>query len=144
MHIAGNFEGCIFRELAYHMDSIFNPHIICVIYSFGSSLPSTIDPAVAISALRSRRTYLIRLFRHCLPSLSNSLLSESIIPREVCEQACNQTLGSTERVGSLLDSVESRVEVVPSDFTTFVHILESERYLESLAEGLVNAYSKLW
>ena len=105
-----------------------------------STLPPTIDPAVALHCFRSQRGVLLNLIRHCLPSLANSLLAENIIPQDLCERACNQCLGSGERGGAVLDCIEAAIQAVPSDFTAVVQILESERFLRSQAEKLVEIY----
>ena len=108
--------------------------------SVSTSLPSTIDSTKAVSAFRSQRTLLLNLIRHCLPSLANSLLAEFMIPQDICEKACNQNLGSTERGVALLDCIESQLEAKPSDFTKLVDILKSEPFLTERAEKLVEDY----
>ena len=40
----------------------------------------------------------------------------------------------------MLECVEARIKVRPSDFTRVVHILESDPFLEVLAEELVQNY----
>ena len=114
----------------------------CAIFSQFPSLPPTIDPTLATDALRTQRGRLLNLLRHCLLGIADSLFSERIIPREVHEKAGKQLLDSTERGVALLDCVESRIEIVPSDFTKVVHILEAEPFLESLAKDLIQSYCK--
>jgi hypothetical protein len=97
---------------------------------------------VATAAFREQRELLLKRIRHCLPSLANSLLSQWIIPQDLCETACNKTLTSTERGVALLDCIESSIEAVPSDFTKVVHILKADGYLESLADALIKSYCK--
>ena len=63
-----------------------------------------------------------------------------MIPQGICEKACNQSLSSNERGVALLDCIESRVEVKPSDFVTFVNILESEPFLAEQAGKLLERY----
>ena len=41
---------------------------------------------------------------------------------------------------ALLDCVEARSRAVPLDFVKFVRVLESDPYLESLANQLVHSY----
>ena len=65
-----------------------------------------------------------------------------MIPEGIKEKACNQRLDSNERGVALLDSVQSKFEGEPSDFSKFVAILESEPYLRSQAEQLVKNYCK--
>ena len=114
----------------------------CVIIkcSVSTSLPSTIDSTVAINAFSSQHNLLLNLIRHCLPSLASSLYAKSMIPEDIKEKACNQNLGSNERGVALLDSVQSKLEGEPSNFSKFVAILESEPYLRSQAEQLVKNY----
>ena len=119
---------------------IQGPLLHCSIGSLIYFSTSTIDPTVATNALRKQRSLLLKLIRHCLHSLANSLFADSIIPQDVCERACNQTLTSSERGVALLDCVESRIEAVPSDFTKVVHILEGEGFLRPGAEELVKSY----
>ena len=113
-------------------------------FSIPTSLPSTIDPALAITTFRSKRPLLLNLVRHCLSSLANSLLSESIISQDAYEKACNQSLGPTERTTALLDCVESRIEVIPASFSKVVHILERlDPFVEIAAKELVQSYCEL-
>ena len=83
---------------------------------------------------------MLNLMRHCLPSLSNSLWSKSLIPPDIHEKALNHIIGSGERCVALLDCIEARLAVEPSAYTTIVHILLSEPYLEVLAKELVQDY----
>ena len=103
-------------------------------------LPANIDPAAAVSSFRSQQEMILKLIRNCLPTLATSLYSQRIIPQDVKEKACNENRGSSERAGALLECVEARIEVQPSDFTMVVHILESDPFLEVLAEELVQNY----
>ena len=109
---------------------------------FFSSLPASIDPAVAIDALRSQRDKLQNLLQHCLLGVSQSLYSRSIIPNQVLDTVRNHhlKLNSTERCAYLLDCVESRIEVLPSDFTEVIRILVEDPFLQQLAEDLVQSY----
>ena len=72
--------------------------------------------------------------------MANSLYAEGIIPRKIKEKAFNQSLDSDERGVALLDCIESRFEVKPSDFITFVDILKTECFFEELADNLVQSY----
>ena len=108
--------------------------------SVSTSLPSTIDSTVAINAFRSQHKLLLNLIRHCLPSVTSSLFAEFMIPQEVYDKASNQCLDINERGVALLDCVQSKLEGVPSDFTKFIIILESNSYLKSQAENLVKSY----
>ncbi len=120
------------------------PHIIytlfAALYSRSASLPSTIDATLAVQAFTSQRCLLLNLIRHCLPSLANSLLAKCMIPRDIYKKACNETRGSSERGVTLLDCIEARIELVPSDFTKVLRILQEEPFLEELADGLIHSY----
>ena len=107
-------------------------------FSHFTSFPSTVDPAA--DALRMHRGVLLALFQHCLPHVTSSFHAEQIIPLHVYDKASNPSLGITERVLALLDSVESRMEAVPSDFTKVVHILEKEPFLEYARNEIVQSY----
>ena len=109
-------------------------------YIHSPSLPTTIDPIKAVGAFKKQRPSLNILIRHCLPSLTQALLSESLIPQDVCDKANNESLGITARSAAVLDCMESRIQAVPSDFTKIHHILESESFLESQAKELVSNY----
>ena len=65
-----------------------------------------------------------------------------MIPESIKEKACNQHLDSNDRSVALLDSVQSKLEGEPSDFSKFVVILESEPYFRSQAKQLVKSYSE--
>ena len=68
-----------------------------------------------------------------------------MIPEGIKEKACNQVFGSNERcVALLLDSIQTKLEVEPSNFIKFVAILESEPFLRSQAEQLVKNYCELF
>lgn len=98
---------------------------------------------MAIEALRIQRDVLCKMIRHCLPSISDKLYSKYMISGDVRERACNQSLGSDrERTGALLDCVEARIGIVPSDFVKFIEILKSDSYLQSLAESIIKSYSE--
>lgn len=112
----------------------------CAIFSSTSSLPSTIDPILALAALRARRDGLQNLLQHCLLEMANYLLADFLVPGQLYDKVVNDYLNPTERVLALLDCVESRIEVVPSDFIKFVRILEEVLPLEPLAKDLVQSY----
>ena len=107
-----------------------------------SSLPSTINPTVAVNAIRSQRDLLFKLTPHCLPSLADSLYSRFIISQDVLHNVCNQSLGISDRVRALLDCIEGRVDALPSDFTKVVCILEADPFLSHGADMLVKSYCK--
>ena len=86
---------------------------------------------------------LLKLIRHCLPEVASSLYAKSMIPEGVYERANNQSLGVNERGAALLDSVQSKIEEEPSNYTKFIFILESIAYLRSQAENLVTSYCEL-
>ena len=65
-----------------------------------------------------------------------------MIPEGIKEKACKDNLDSNERGVALLDSVQSKLEGKPSDYSKFVAILESEPYLRSQAEQLVKSYGE--
>ena len=72
--------------------------------------------------------------------MANSLFAEFMITEGIKEKACNQNLDISVRGIALLDSVQSRLEGEPSDLRKFVVILESNPYLKSQAEKLVQSY----
>ena len=109
-------------------------------YPRSDLLSASIDPAAAVSSFRSQRGLLLNLIRHSLSTLANSLYAQRIISHEVYEKACNENRGSSERGGALLECVEARIEMRPLDFTRVVCILESDPFLEVLAEKLVQSY----
>ena len=112
----------------------------CRMYINTCRFPSIIDQVVAVNCFRSQRGVLLNLIRHCLPSLANSLLAEGIIPVDVYDDVNNPMLNKSQRSGALLECVEARIEVIPSDLGKVVHILESEPFLKSLATKLVHTY----
>ena len=59
-------------------------------------------------------------------SLASSLYAKSMIPEGIKEKACKDNLDSNERGVDLLDSVQSKLEGEPSNFSKFVVILKSE------------------
>ncbi len=93
-----------------------------------------------MASFRSQREGLLKLIRHCLISLANSLYAKFLIPEDACENATDRSVGMSERSVGLLDCVEARIEVVPSDFIKIVQILESDLYLQSAARQLVHSY----
>ena len=72
--------------------------------------------------------------------MANSLFAEFMIPKSIQQKVCNEHKDVNERGVALLDCVESRLEVMPSDLTKVVDILESEPFLRSLADRLVDSY----
>ena len=106
-------------------------------------MPGNIDPAAAVSSFRSQRGLLLNLIRHSLSTLANSLYAQRIISHEVYEKACNENKGTSERCTTLLECVEDRIRVRPSYFNKVVNILESDPFLEDLAEELVQSYREL-
>ena len=109
-------------------------------YSIPPSLPSAIDPTLAVNSIRSQRDLLFKLTPHCLPSLAESLYSQFIISQDVLDNVCNQSLAIGDRVRALLNCIEGRVDAVHSDFTKVVHILQSDPFLSHGAEMLVKSY----
>jgi hypothetical protein len=103
---------------------------------------STLDRTVATAAFRKQRVLLLNLMQHSLLQISNSLLAESIISREVYKLAINEKKGCSERSVALLDYIDSRIEAVPSDFTKIVNILKAVPFLEPLADAMTKSYSK--
>ena len=95
-----------------------------------------------MASFRSQREGLLKLIRNCLPTLTNSLYAQFLIPQDTRDRAINDSIGLGERSVALLDCVEARSEVVPSDFTKIVRILESEPYLEAIARQLIHSYSE--
>ena len=106
------------------------------------TLPSTIDSTAAANSIRSQGPLLVNLVSHCLLSLANSLYAQFIITRDVHKKACNQSLEVDERARALLDSVEARVEAVPSDFGKFVQILSDDSFLNCTVEMLLKSYGE--
>ena len=111
-------------------------HVLC------SPLPPTIDPTVAVEAFKKQRVLLLNLIRHCLPSLTNSLHAEFMIPQDVYDKATNNVISENERGLVLLDCIEGKIVEDSSNLKKIVNILESERFLASQAEQLVKGYSK--
>jgi len=104
------------------------------------SSPPTTD---SVKAFRRQRGLLLSLLRHCsLPSLANSLLAGGLISRGVCELACNDNRGSSERGAALLDCIETSIEAVPSRLQKVVDILKKEPFLREVVSGLVHHYSE--
>ena len=108
---------------------------------FTSLDSSDVDPIMAINAMHG---LLLDHVRHCLPSFAASLFAQAIISEGVYESVCNKTLTDSDRGAALLlDSVKSRIEVVPSDFAKLVHILEKEPFLNPpLVNDLVKSCCK--
>ena len=104
-----------------------------------AQLPAVID---AVAAFRSQREGLLKLIKHCLPSLANALYAHFLIPEDARERATNESVGMSERSVALLDCVEARSEALPNDFVKIVQILESEPFLEGVAIKLVQSYCK--
>ncbi len=95
-----------------------------------------------MASFRSQREGVLKRIRHCLPSLANSLYAQFLITQDVLEKAINESVGFEKSV-ALLDCVEARIEAEPLDFIKVVQVLETERYLESLATQLVHSYREL-
>ena len=111
-------------------------------YLFFSSvqLPAVIDRRVAATTFKNQRAGLLKLIHRCLPSLAHSLYAQFLIPRDAHERAINKSIGVGEKGVALLDCIEARIEVVPSDFTKIVRVLESEPELQAIASQLVQSY----
>jgi hypothetical protein len=110
-----------------------------VFFSVCDSLPSTIDPTIATNTLQRQRLSLLDNIRYCLGTVANALFAEFIIPQDLCEEACNESKGSTERGRALLDCVASRIELSPSDFTK---VVRSILFLQPVAKALVKSYGE--
>lgn len=106
------------------------------------SLPQTIDKKVAAEAFRSHRGSLINLISYSLPLLTNSLVAEKLISRDVKEQACNENHVRSLRAGNLLDCVEKAIEAVPDNFAKVIHILRLEESLEEIINDVIKSYSE--
>ena len=65
-----------------------------------------------------------------------------MIPLEVYNKAFNQSIDVNERGVALLNSIQSKLGDEPSYFSKFVVIMESEPYLRSQAEKLVQSFSE--
>ena len=83
---------------------------------------------------------MLKLICHTLPSTTNSLYAESLIPQDIYEEINNHYIGKSERTATLLDCIEARIEIKPSDLAKIVRILGSDHFLDSLAKALVNSY----
>ena len=106
-----------------------------------SLLPVTIDPVKAVSAFKSQLGKLSTIIRNDLTNIAIKLYADSIIPQKTLDEATNRSLGKNDRTVALLNAIEAKIEVRPSDFTKLVNILDSEPYLSTLAEGLVHSYN---
>ena len=106
-------------------------------------LPVTIDPVKAVSAFKSQRGELSTTIIHndLITNIANKLFVKYIIPKKTFEEAINTSLSKTDRTVALLNAIEARIEVQPSDFTKFVDILDSESYFSTLIERLVHSYN---
>ncbi len=85
---------------------------------------------------------MLDLMRHCMPHLAESLRSKSIISKDAYDKARCLAINPGECVAHLLDCIEAKLKKTPSDFIEVVHVLESEQYLTTLADNLVQAYSE--
>ena len=109
-------------------------------FTSSSLLPDTIDPVKAVNAFKSYRGKLSTIIRNDLTNIANKLYADSIIPNKTLNKAINSSLGEDDRTVALLNAIEAKIEVRPSDFTKLVDIVDSEPYLSTLAEGLVHSY----
>ena len=128
----GPFE----TNISCHYKVYLHPHSYECLFT-------TIEATVAVQTFRSQRGLALSLFRHCLISLATSLYAQSIISQEVYDTACNENKDKNQRCVALLDCVEARVGIVPLDFNKVLHILQSEAFLESLADRLIQTYREL-
>ena len=100
------------------------------------------DPERVIVSFGSQREALIDGIRHNLLTVTVKLCAQGIIPKETYEKASNEMHTPTIRTMEVLDAVESKMRIQPSIFTKFIHILESEPFLHTLADLLIKSYSK--
>ena len=103
-------------------------------------LPDVINPTAALNSFRCQRQHILNLVQPTLTSLANSLLASSIIPEDVYQRVSNSNQVALERSVTLLDCIEARISSVPSDFKKVVQILQSDSFLQTLADGLVQSY----
>ena len=106
-----------------------------------SLLPATIDPVKAVSVFKSQLGKLSTIIRNDLTNIAIKLYADSIIPQKTLDEVTNRSLGKDDRTVALLNAIEAKIEVRPSDFTKLVNILDSEPYLSTLAKGLVHSYN---
>ena len=105
-----------------------------------TQLPDVINQTAALNSFRCQRTHMLNLVHPTLTSLANSLLASSIIPEDIYQRVSNSNQAALERSVTLLDCIEARISSVPSDFKKIVQILQSDSFLETLADGLVQSY----
>ena len=100
------------------------------------------DPDRAVSSFISQRGALNDMISNDLVNVANKLYAQNIIPQGTYENATYKMHTPTERAVELLNAVESKIRTVPTIFTKFISILESEPYFEQLADSLVKSYRK--
>ena len=103
-------------------------------------LPDVINPTAALNSFRCQRKRMLNPVCQTLTSLANSLLASFIIPEDVYQRVSNSSQAALERSVTLLDCIEARISSVPSDFKKVVQILQSDSFLQTLADGLVQSY----
>ena len=122
------------------IDTINQPSAKMMKQDHDTQLPDVIDQTAALNSFRCRHKHLLNLVSQTLTSLANSLLASSIIPEEVYQRVSNSNQAAFDRSVTLLDCIEARISSEPSDFKKVVQILQSDRFLQTLADGLVQSY----
>ena len=65
-----------------------------------------------------------------------------MISQDVYEIASNDSKEISKRGVALLDCIETRLQVYPSDLAKLVELLEAEPFLRSLSKDLYKSYSE--
>ena len=99
---------------------------------------------MASETLRAWRIEVLNGIQPELYGIASSLFAMKLISKEVFDKALNLNISSAEKGVTLLDCIESRIEVVPSDFARFVLVLEEQRYMMNLTQELIKTYCKLY
>ena len=129
-----------FRSVQLLSDEIKNPPAKRAKQDHSNQLSDVINSTAALNSFRCQRTHMLNLVHPTLTSLANSLLTSFIIPEEVYHRVSNPNQTPLERSVTLLDCIEARISSVPSDFKKVVQILQSDSFLQTLADGLVQSY----
>ena len=74
--------------------------------------------------------------------MANSLFAEFLIPQDVYDRVQDVHQNITERVGTLLDCIEAKIEAIPSDFRKVIKTMASEHFLRAVVDELIHSYCK--
>jgi len=81
--------------------------------------------------------------KHDLTRLANALYGEKIIHEGTKTKVCNEVLDINTRGTALLDAVEDKIRLVPSDFERVNEILLSvDDYYKGIVQELRQTYSE--